>query len=429
MSWRPEYAILILLSTVVDYYCGIQMNRQSNKRKRKPYLILSLLSNLGMLVGFKYFNFISESVEYFAKQYDASIELPLLNFLLPVGISFYTFQTLSYSIDVYRGEQKAEKHFGHFALFVSFFPQLVAGPIERFGSLSPQLKSTHVFSSDNLRMGLRLILYGLFTKMVVADNLGIIVDAVYADPALYGGTGALIASLFYSFQIYGDFFGYSLVAIGSAQLLGITLMDNFKTPYLSSGIAEFWQRWHISLSTWFRDYLYFSLGGNRVKLRRWTLNILVVFLVSGLWHGANYTFLIWGGIFAIFYLLEGFWKKLFGKKENRNVLFKGFGIAITFAIVTIAWIFFRSPDLSTAIDMLELMLSGTSGEISLPNIGFYLTLLAMFVIADFFQFNSRFDKWIDEYPSYVRWIIYLSILFTILVLSGVEDKPFIYFQF
>lgn len=429
MSWKPEYAILILLSTVIDYFCGIQMSRQKDKRKRRPFLIISLLSNLGMLIGFKYFNFISESIEFFAKQYDSSIELPLLNFLLPVGISFYTFQTLSYSIDVYRGEQQAERHFGHFALFVSFFPQLVAGPIERFGSLSPQLKSSYTLSYDNLRNGLRLILYGLFTKMVIADNLGIIVDLVYGDPDIYGSSGALIASLFYSFQIYGDFFGYSLVAIGSANLLGVTLMDNFRTPYLSTGIAEFWQRWHISLSTWFRDYLYFPLGGNRVKLFRWIFNILAVFLISGLWHGANYTFIIWGGIFAFFYLLEGFWKKLFGKKEKVAIAIKGISIAITFLVVTLAWVFFRSPDLETATKMIQMMFSGATSELSLPSLGYHSTLLAIFVLADIVQFNSRFDKWIDGYSVVIRWTVYLLLLFAIVALSGVEDKPFIYFQF
>ena len=271
MSWKVEYIFLIILSTLIDYACGIFMEKLKDKNARLPFLILSLSANLGLLFFFKYYNFASENLNLLFDKIEINKELPLMKFLLPVGISFYTFQTLSYSIDVYFRRQKAERHLGYFALYVSFFPQLVAGPIERFSRLSPQLKAPHTFSYENLAKGLRLILYGLFIKMVIADNLAGLVDQIYATPQHFSSLDIITGIVFYSFQIYSDFYGYSIIAIGSAQIMGISLMDNFRTPYLAKNIAEFWQRWHISLSTWFRDYLYYPLGGNQVKKLRLSL--------------------------------------------------------------------------------------------------------------------------------------------------------------
>ena len=380
MCWKVDYVLLIIASTIIDYFAGIQMGKRERKRSRIPFLILSLVTNLGLLFTFKYFNFFSESLEVVFKWFDATWELPMMDLLLPVGISFYTFQTLSYSIDVYQGTQKAEKHLGYFALYVSFFPQLVAGPIERYSKLTPQLKTPQVLSYENIVLGLRLILFGLFAKMVIADNLAPVVDAVYAAPEAFSKSTVLSAMFFYSFQIYCDFFGYSLIAIGSAKMMGINIMDNFKTPYLSASISEFWQRWHISLSTWFRDYLYFPLGGNRVKLLRWILNISVVFIVSGLWHGANWTFVIWGAIFGVTYLTENgimhFYKK-------QGVLRRIIGVVLTFLIVTIAWVFFRSPSLEEAIQMFTSLVSPTATVETHDTISFAWMLLLIFVVLDY----------------------------------------------
>ncbi|MBN2806812.1 MAG: MBOAT family protein, partial [Prolixibacteraceae bacterium] len=343
MSWKVEYIFLIVISTLIDYFSGILMEKRASKRSRLPFLIISLCSNLGLLFFFKYYNFASENLNLFFDALEVQYNAPFMNLLLPVGISFYTFQTLSYSIDVYFGRQKAEKHLGYFALYVSFFPQLVAGPIERFSNLTPQLKASHHFSFQNLKMGLRLILYGLFIKMVIADNLAGIVDELYTDPGKYATWDIIKGVLFYSFQIYCDFYGYSIIAIGSAKIMGINIMDNFRTPYLAKNIAEFWQRWHISLSTWFRDYLYLPLGGSRVKQIRWVLNILIVFVVSGIWHGANWTFLIWGALFGFIYLLEKGFNRLFNFTQNHRPFSPGHLLLAlkTFVLVTFIWIFFR----------------------------------------------------------------------------------------
>ncbi len=432
MSWKVEYIFLIIFSTLVDYFSGLMMERQSSKKKRLPFLILSLVTNLGLLFFFKYYNFGAENLNLLFDKIGLSQDIPMMDFLLPVGISFYTFQTLSYSIDVYFGRQKAEKHLGYFALYVSFFPQLVAGPIERFSSLTPQFKENHTFTYENFANGLRLILYGWFIKMVIADNLAVVVEQIYASPENFSSLDILTGISFYSIQIYSDFYGYSIIAIGSALIMGIKLMDNFKTPYLAKHIAEFWQRWHISLSTWFRDYLYFPLGGNKVKLSRWVLNILIVFIVSGFWHGANWTFIIWGSIFGVTYLVEHLINRLFKlQKEQKPFSLQHLMLAFkTFIIVTIAWVFFRSQSLDEALQVFSSLfhntnLSGT--ELSTPM--FVWVFLILFMLSDFLLYNKRFDKWIAQFPLIGRWSIYTILIFSIIVFAGVEDFPFIYFQF
>ncbi len=431
MCWKLEYIVLILFSTAVDYFCGIQMGKRASKWQKRPFLLLSILTNLGLLMAFKYFNFFTTSAEDILGAFDITVALPEIDVLLPVGISFYTFQTLGYSIDVYQGKLQPERHLGYFALYVSFFPQLVAGPIERFSRLTPQLKKAHAFSYENLQKGLRLVLFGLFAKMVVADNFAPIVDEVYSDPEAYGSGGVASAMLFYSFQIYCDFFGYSLIAIGSARIMGIRLMDNFKTPYLATGIADFWQRWHISLSTWFRDYLYFPLGGNRVKLLRWVLNISVVFIVSGFWHGAHVTFLVWGFIFAVTYLLENAMTSLF--KARTQVPFfsiKHLLLSLkTFLIVTFAWVFFRSETMLDAGTVFRTLLSGDRGTMELTGASFAWIIFGLFLCIDILLFNKRFDQWIENKSWLFRWATYSLLVFAILLYAGVEDQPFIYFQF
>ena len=432
MSWKVEYIVLIILSTLVDYMSGIRMAKLPDRRSRLPWLILSLLTNLGLLFTFKYFNFATENLNLLFHRVGLSARIPMSHLLLPVGISFYTFQTLSYSIDVYFGKQEAEKHLGYFALYVSFFPQLVAGPIERYSRLAPQLRKKHILTFDNVANGLRLILYGLFIKMVIADNIAVIVDKVYANPDHFGTMDILKGVLLYSFQIYSDFYGYSTIAIGSALLMGVRIMDNFNTPYLAKNISEFWQRWHISLSTWFRDYLYFPLGGNRVSKQRWVLNIMIVFLVSGLWHGANWTFLIWGALFGTLYIIERVVNRAFNLQKVHSSYSAGHILLATktFILVTLLWVFFRSQGVDQAIQIFRLMLHpGTAGSQSLVIPWSTWIFLLLFVVSDLILYNKRFDTWIGGVPYLFRWLIYGILLFGIIIFAGVENFPFIYFQF
>lgn len=430
MCWKAEYIILIVASTLVDYFCGIQMSKLATKKARKKYLIISLISNLGILFFFKYFDFFNQSTTALLQQFNIFYNSPHFNVLLPVGISFYTFQTLSYSIEVYNGKQKAEKHLGIFALYVSFFPQLVAGPIERFSRLGPQFRLKHLFSYENLSNGLRLILYGLFIKMVVADNLSVYVDQVYNNPISHNSLSVMTAVFFYSFQIYADFYGYSLIAIGSALLLGIKIMDNFKTPYLAKSISEFWQRWHISLSSWFRDYLYYPLGGNKVKIGRWIFNILLVFTVSGLWHGADWSFVIWGAVFGLIYLIEKQFNRHYQPAPSQKFTLKNLLLALkTFLLVTIIWIFFRSEDMSKVGDVFRsLVFNFDQADAFVVDIKIWI-FLVIFIVSDILFYNSRFDKWCDNKPLYLRWLVYSVLIYSTLVFAGVEDYAFIYFQF
>ena len=432
MSWKVEYIVLIILSTLVDYISGIRMARLPDRRSRRPWLILSLVTNLGLLFTFKYFNFATENLNLLFHGIGLSTRIPMSHLLLPVGISFYTFQTLSYSIDVYFGKQEAEKHLGYFALYVSFFPQLVAGPIERYSRLAPQLREEHTLTYDNLSNGLRLILYGLFIKMVIADNIAGIVDQVYASPDHFGSMDILKGVLLYSFQIYSDFYGYSTIAIGSALLMGVRIMDNFETPYLAKNISEFWQRWHISLSTWFRDYLYFPLGGNRVSKQRWVFNILIVFLVSGLWHGANWTFLIWGALFGSLYIIERAVNRAFNIQKVYSSYSAGHILLSmkTFILVTLLWVFFRSQGVDQAIHIFGLMFHpGAAGSQSLAIPLSTWIFLSLFIVSDLVLYNNRFDTWVGGIPYLFRWLIYGILLFGIIIFAGVENFPFIYFQF
>jgi alginate O-acetyltransferase complex protein AlgI len=304
MCWKTEYLVLILLSTGVDYFAALKIQKSARMKKKKALLYLSLLINLGLLFGFKYFNFFSESMESFFKHINIFYETPHFQVLLPVGISFYTFQTLSYTIDVYRSKTHAEKNFIDFALYVSFFPQLVAGPIERSYRLLPQIKKKHTFSRVRLYSGLRLMLWGFFQKVVIADRLAYYVNEVYNHSDLYHGWTIWVATFFFAFQIFCDFSGYTDIARGAARILGYDIMLNFRRPYFARSIRDFWQRWHISLSTWFRDYVYIPLGGNRVVRWRWYYNLLLTFVISGLWHGANWTFLFWGALHGLYLILS-----------------------------------------------------------------------------------------------------------------------------
>ena len=351
MSWKVEYVILIVISTLVDYFCGKKMAALPDKAARKKYLYLSLVSNLGLLFLFKYFNFFSRS---FSKIFGVLNESFLhwnvlhdtytLKVLLPVGISFYTFQTLSYTIDVYNGRTSAENHLGKFALFVSFFPQLVAGPIERSSHLLPQFHQTFEFDYNRVKEGLLLMVWGFFKKLVIADRLAAYVNEVYNNVDKYDGFHNIIATYFFAFQIYCDFSGYSDIAIGSALIMGFSLMQNFRRPYFATNIREFWARWHISLSTWFRDYLYIPLGGNRVVKWRWYYNLFITFVISGLWHGADWTFIVWGFLHGS-YLVLGYITQPIRNRLLRpfklgvnGTVGKLLDVLVTFHLVVFAWI-------------------------------------------------------------------------------------------
>jgi D-alanyl-lipoteichoic acid acyltransferase DltB (MBOAT superfamily) len=442
MCWKPEYALLLVLSTVIDYCAGLQMGKATSRRKRRFYLGVSLSSNLGILFLFKYFNFLNASARAVFDHFNIFYNVPLCELLLPVGISFYTFQTLSYSIDVYRGAIAPEKHLGMFALYVTFFPQLVAGPIERSTSLLPQFYRQHDFDRQRVIDGLKLMLWGFFKKIVIADRLAVYVNQAYNHPAGASGIDLLVATYFFAFQIYCDFSGYSDIAIGAAKVMGFELMENFRRPYLSKSIAEFWQRWHISLSTWFKDYLYIPLGGNRVAKWRWGCNLFIVFFVSGLWHGANWTFVIWGalhGFYLVFSILtNGIRSKLLQAfcLDRLKGLVQVSRILVTFHLVLFAWIFFRANNLTEAFLIIEKISQTLIGLLRLdmvPTVSLIETR-ALVLLLGFVIFMNFYERWRWPLEALLRnryaGIAAASLIFwVILVWGAFNNQQFIYFQF
>jgi D-alanyl-lipoteichoic acid acyltransferase DltB (MBOAT superfamily) len=442
MSWKPEYAALILMSTIVDYFAAIKMGEAKSKSERKKYLLASFVFNLGLLFTFKYFNFFSDSFSFFVEQFSLKFDPVQLKLLLPVGISFYTFQSLSYTIDVYRQRIKPERHFGIFALYVSFFPQLVAGPIERADNLLPQFRKKFDFDYKRITDGLKIILWGFFLKVVIADRLGMAVEQAYDNPEQYSGLPLLLATYFFSFQIYCDFAGYSLIAIGSAQIMGYNLMDNFRRPYFSKSISEFWKRWHISLSTWFRDYLYIPLGGNRVAKTRWLFNLFVVFLISGLWHGANWNFVIWGGLHGIYLVgsiltenIRSNFVKIIGLAKFPKV-HSFVKIFITFHLVAFGWIFFRTDSVSDAWYIISHIFSGAQVTViklcmGLSQAEFIIAVLSIIFMESvhFMQERVRIRQFFSERSIFFRYPVYIIILAVILLFGVFEETDFIYFQF
>ena len=448
MCWKPEYIFLILFSTIIDYYCGLKMGLCQNKSKKKPYLLISIITNLGILFSFKYLNFFSNTIREIFVQFNIFYELPYFNVLLPVGISFYTFQTLSYTIDIYRGDKEPESHLGIFALYVSFFPQLVAGPIERSTRLLPQFKQINKFDYLRLKNGFLLILWGLFKKIVIADRLAVVVNTVYNTPTNYEGIVLIIATIFFAFQIYCDFSAYSDIAIGASKIMGYDLMKNFNRPYFSKSISEFWRRWHISLGSWFRDYLYFSLGGNKGGKYKWYKNIMIVFLISGLWHGANWNFVIWGGLHGFYMLLSLLFKNVKSNiyyllKIKKEMFFiKLIQVITTFILVDFAWIFFRANTFSDSIYIVKnlfIINLGVLYDKSLHNLGLdekdlYLSILLILflIIVQFKQRKVNIIDTISSKPVYIRWPIYLIGIYSIIVFGYYaqgNSSQFIYFQF
>ena len=434
MYFIPIYILALVATIIIDYCAGIWIERSTDPRKKKLFLIMSITSVCSMLFFFKYFNFFNQNVAAIAKALRWNYPIESLRIILPIGLSFHTFQSLSYVIEVYRGRQKAERHFGIYALYVMYFPQLVAGPIERPQNLLHQLREEKHFDLARLQSGLSLALWGLFKKVAVADCLAIYVDTIYNSSAHHTGATLLVATYFFAFQIYCDFSGYSDIARGVSRIYGVELMKNFETPYFAKSIAEFWSRWHISLSTWFRDYVYIPLGGNRVTLARNFTNLFLVFLLSGFWHGANWTFIVWGALHGT-YLLGG---RLLGLLRNRfgwrppseaGPLRKAVAMLFTFHLVLIAWVFFRADHLGVAFDIARRMLVPTGRVFFDPMLVQGLFGIAMMLAAD--VFHRRTDYWqnLARYPVAFRFSYSLGLLFAI-VLFGIErGSQFIYFQF
>ncbi len=446
MAFIPHYILILGITIVVDYFAGILIEEAPASRK-KLYLVLSILSNVGFLAVFKYANFLVENLNAALSLFPgAAGRVPRLDIVLPIGLSFHTFQAMAYTIEVYRGHQKAERHFGIYALYVLFYPQLVAGPIERPQNILPQLKEEHEFRYEDVTNGLKLMAWGFFQKVVVADRLAAIVDPVFNHPTRHHGMALLVAAVAFTFQIYLDFAGYSDIAIGSAQVMGIKLMTNFRRPFLAQSISEFWSRWHISLSTWFRDYLYIPLGGNRVPRPRWYANLFIVFLVSGLWHGASWNFVIWGalhGFYLVFALATAPWTPA-ALKDDTRFWVRAWNVGTVFVLVCFAFVFFRAATFADAVYILGHIPEGIVGDVQRMLSGkpvaiqcnggcdWGLTLAGLGVIQLVHLFQERRGSaraWLAERPVWLRWPAYAALVYGTLLLVQSGGGQFIYFQF
>ncbi|MDN3666499.1 MBOAT family O-acyltransferase [Algibacter miyuki] len=432
--WDYRFLGLIIFSTLVDFYVAKKIDSEPNKREKKQWLVLSLVSNLGMLVLFKYFNFFSNSWAEAWGLLGLEMSQLTLNVILPVGISFYTFQTLSYTIDVYRGNLKSTNNIINFGAYVAFFPQLVAGPIERATHLLSQFKNRREFNYEKAVSGLQLFIWGLFKKVVIADSCAVYCDAIFENYEQLNSATLILASIYFAFQIYGDFSGYSDMAIGLARLLGFDLKTNFKYPYFSRDIAEFWRKWHISLSTWFRDYLYIPLGGSKGTIKNQIRNVFIIFIVSGFWHGANWTYVIWGALNACYFL-----PLLLLKRNRKNLdditvsnsftfIKQLVSIALTFGLTCFAWVFFRAPNISIAINYIN-KIGDLNFGIEYLSIERYsvelMLLISIFVLVEWF---SRFK----EQPisgKYAMLKLTLVLMGIVVLGSYSNPKDFIYFQF
>jgi len=437
MAFIPAYILILGFTIVIDYFAGIWLEKAKDK-KRKYFLIVSLIANIGVLAIFKYYNFINENLSAFLSSFGYTNFIPNLRIILPIGLSFHTFQAMSYTIEVYRGNQKAEHNFGIYALYVMFYPQLVAGPIERPQNLIHQFYEKHYFNYERVVGGLKLMLWGFFMKIVIADRLAIYVDAVYNNSEQHSGITLLFATIFYAFQIYCDFAGYSNIAIGAAKVMGFNLMTNFNRPYFSTSVSEFWKRWHISLSSWFKDYLYFSLGGNRVSIPRWYFNLLIVFVISGLWHGANWTFIIWGalnGVYLVFAIVTEKWSKRISKilfLDRMPFFNRVLQVLTTFILICFSWIFFRANNTNEAFSIVHKIftLSGPFfvGEWQQLIYGLFAISFLFFI-----EFRREFispgvlpfktNHWFKEQ------IVYAMLLILIMIIGVFDGSQFIYFQF
>lgn len=447
MAFIPAYIFILLITITIDYWAARWISTASGKAKKR-YLLISIIATCMVLFVFKYYNFFINSVATVAQLLHWNYPYTTLAIILPIGLSFHTFQSLSYVIEVYRGTQKPEKHFGIYALYVMFYPQLVAGPIERPQNLLHQFYEKHLFDYTRVASGLKLMAWGLFKKVVIADRLAGMVDQVYSNPSSFSGPEVVLATIFFSIQIYCDFSGYSDIARGSARVMGFNIMQNFRIPYLAKSVSEFWRRWHISLSTWFRDYVYIPLGGSRVPYWNWQLNLFITFLISGLWHGANWNYVIWGALHGCLLIIENI-GKVFIKKVNLSVAFfetklgTVLRICSTYCVVTLSWIFFRSKSMSEVYAVFSAIFrpwTDLNGVVSMMNTITKVTvtqteacitfgMLLVLILVDWVQEKHQITMLFQRKPLWFRWACYYSIVLFIILFGITENNQFIYFQF
>lgn len=435
-SWDYRFLLLLIFSTLLDYITGKKIFESGNSFAKNIWFWLSITFNLGFLCIFKYYNFFISSFSDFIKLLGLHTNVSTLEIILPVGISFYTFHGLSYVIDIFKNRISPESNLINYSLFVSFFPLLVAGPIERATHLLPQISNKREFKHEVAVDGLRQILWGLFKKIVIADNCAEFVNSVFANYSNYPGGTLALGAIFFSFQIYCDFSGYSDIAIGTAKLFGIELLQNFNFPYFSRNIAEFWRRWHISLSSWFKDYLYIPLGGNNGTIGKKIRNVFIIFVVSGFWHGANWTFILWGILNAIYFLPLLIFKKnrnyleIVAKGRNLPTINEFISMSFTFILSTIAWIFFRAKDVSSALDFISKMASNGFFVIPKPLPLLTILFISFFIVVEWFGREGKFALSLikSEKSLFVRWVFYFVIIICIFMFGGKQEQ-FIYFQF
>ena len=454
LSWEPRYILVILFTTAVSYFCALLLERAQSAKQKKALLTAGILLTLSLLLIFKYTNFALGSIFDLLRFVAIPVHETTLKLVMPIGISFYTFQMVGYIADVYKGKIGAERNFGKYTLFVSFFPNILSGPIERAVNMLPQFEEEKKFDYDGAVYGLRLILLGFLKKMIFADSMSRYVDVIFNNVTDYTGLSFIVVIILYTFQIYCDFSGYSDIAIGVAKLMGINLMTNFKQPYYAASVKEFWSRWHISLSTWFRDYLYIPLGGNRVSKSRKNLNLLLTFLASGLWHGANWTFVLWGAIHGMYQIIENTIKDIWRKSRDKKISAKIDAVSkatttcgkiqriaqtlLTFCLVAYAWMFFRADSITDAIyitthmfsdfSWTQVMQDTTMSYLSMAKIGAAIVFIMGF---DYFSLRHDLLRSMDKLKLPLRWLIYIAITVLVIVLSlhnGVKQE-FIYFKF
>ncbi len=432
--WDWRFLSLLLTSTIVDYFCALKIHDGGSGKGRKKYLLISLIVNLGILGVFKYFGFFANSAARLLGEFGMKADMPTLNLILPVGISFYTFQTLAYTIDVYRGKQKAAHDLPEFALYVSFFPQLVAGPIERSQNLLPQITGEREVTPDKIYSGLRLVLLGYFKKIFVADGVAPLVDRCFDDPASFAGISLIAGAILFALQIYGDFSGYTDIARGISRMLGFELRLNFKQPYLSRNITEFWRRWHMSLSSWLRDYLYIPLGGNRKSGTRTYINIMITMLLGGLWHGAAWHFVAWGGLHGLYLSIHKM--ILRGRKAGlsprpaslKDFMFWAVTSGVTFMLVCFAWIFFRADSFGAALDYISLIsLTLKESGIFILAVLFYGSIVFLLDLGSWWRNDEV--PFSSKWPAAVSGLIYGIMILLLSFIGATDAQPFIYFQF
>ena len=448
MAFIPIYILVLALTIAIDYTAGLLIERTEG-RKKKVFLVISILSTCGVLFIFKYFNFFNSNLERIAQFFHWNYPIETLNLILPIGLSFHTFQSLSYVIEVYRGNYKAEHHFGIYSLYVMFYPQLVAGPIERPGNLIPQFYEEHVYDGRRVMDGLKLMVWGFFKKVVIADKVAMIVERVYQDPTQYTGVPLIAGAIFFGIQVYCDFSGYSDIAIGAAQVMGFRLRDNFNRPFHSTSMAEFWRRWHMSLMSWFRDYVYIPLGGNRVGKWGWYYNIFLTFTLSGLWHGAGWGYVLWGSLNGC-YLIFSDWTKNLRRQwvgavhlDRFPTFHQGLQIAFSFLLFCFTLIIFRSKSLSDAFYVITHLGAGLGSSEgikmsirTLYDLGmdryqliFALIPIVLMVLVEGMEPQKNMRQMFFKKPILFRWVMYYVIILFLIFFGEYNDQAFIYFQF